>query len=208
MDPKKLSATQQTWTVDETAKTQVFNAPEKTGKSLDSHQGKYVRPVQFAGTCGLVSCVNVMRLAGMTDITEEEVVEIAVDFSLCTAGLKPEDNGGTNIFHRQSILKAFGIESDFIKTSILAIAQCVAEGRGVIISVDAGMLWNDPQYLNGLHAITVTSVKTDLEGHILGFYICDSGRGMDEDSSRYIDVEHMARSISHQPMNVTADIIR
>lgn len=208
MPETKLTATQQTWTVDESTKTQVYNTPEETGKALDSHQGKFTLPVQFAGTCGLVSCVNVLRLAGITDVTEEEVVQLAIKFNLCTAALNPEENGGTNILHRQCILKVFGIESDFVKASIQTIAQCVAEGRGVIISVDAGILWEDPRYLNGLHAITVTSVKTDLDGCILGFYICDSGRGLDSDCARYIDVAHMARAISHQPMNVTTDIIR
>lgn len=208
MSEKKLTVTQQTWAVDEKAKTKVFNTPLETGKSLDSHQGKFVLPVEFGGTCGLVSCVNVLRLAGREHTTEEEIVQFAIECNLCAASLDPDDNGGTNVLHRLAILRAFGLDSELVNPSIAALAQCVVEGRGVIITVDAGRLWRSSQYMGCLHAITVTSVKTDLEGHILGFYICDSGRGKDEDASRFIDVMHMHRCMVDAPMNVTRDIIR
>ena len=208
MSVRKLTKTQQTWVVDTEANARVYNTPIETGKALDSHQGKTVLPLQFLGTCGLVSCVNILRLAGLTEITEADIVDFAVKYGLCDVSLDPGSNGGTNFLHRQCILRCFGVESELAPASIPAIAHYVASGRGVIVSVDAGELWEDPQYLNGLHAIIVTSVKTDLDGTILGFYICDSGRGEDADSSRYIDVNHMARALSQLPINVTSDIIR
>lgn len=200
--------TQQTWKVDADTQTQVYNTPEETGMALDSHQGKASFSLPFLGTCGLVSCVNILRLAGLTEITEEEIVEFAVQYKMCEASLEPSSNGGTNFLHRQCILRCYGVDSELAPASIPNIARFVADGRGVIVSVDAGELWEDPQYLNGLHAITVTSVKTDLDGTILGFYICDSGRGQDADSSRFIDVDHMSRALSQIPINVTSAIIR
>lgn len=208
MEPRKLELTQQTWKVNEQTGTRVYNTPEETGKLLDSHQGKLTIPVQFGGTCGLVSCTNVMRLAGMTDITEEEVVATAIQVKQCSAALDPEQNGGTTLLNRMCILKIFGFDSDFYEPTIENIAGLVAEGRGVIVTVDAGRLWRDTRYLGGGHAITVTSIKTDLEGNVLGFYICDSGRGMDTDSARFISKSHMENSLLGEYINVTRDIIR
>lgn len=208
MSETKLTQTQQTWKVDEQAKTRVYNTPVETGKGLDSHQGKLVLPVQFGGTCGLVSCVNVLRLAGITDITEEEIVSIAIQTKQCTAALDPAKNGGTTLLNRMCILKIFGFDSDFYEPTIQNIARFVTEGRGVIVGVDAGILWQDVNYLGGGHAITVTSVKTDLEGNILGFYICDSGRGEDADSARFITLAHMRSALLDEYINVTRDIIR
>ena len=208
MPVRKLPMTQQTWQVDAASKTQIYNTPDKTGKLLDSHQGKVSFTLPFLGTCGLVSCANILRLAGLTDITEADIVDFAVQYKMCEASLEPTSNGGTNFLQRQCILRCFGVESELARPSISAIAQFVADGRGVIISVDAGELWDDPEYLTLLHAVTVTSVKTDLDGAILGFYICDSGRDLDEDTSRYIDLEHMERALSDLPVNVTSDIIR
>lgn len=211
MPVRMLAKTQQEWVTETDDQAQIlsrtYNTPVETGKTLDSEQGKTVLPVEFLGTCGLVSCVNILRLAGRTETTEEEVVSFALQFSLCHASLEPESNGGTNFVQRQSILQCFGLESDLVPPSIEAIAKYVSEGRGVIISVDAGMLWQNPRFLNGLHAIVVTSVKLDAEGRLMGFYICDSGSGND-DSARYCDAEFLANALSRQYMNVTRAIIR
>jgi hypothetical protein len=211
MPVRMLEHTRQEWVTETDAQTQVlsrtYNTPLETGKSLDAQQGKFAFPLQFLGTCGLVSCVNILRLAGREETTEEEIVSFALQFNLCSASLDPDSNGGTNFIQRQSILKCFGLDSELLYPSIAEIAQCVSEGRGVIISVDAGILWQDPRFLNGLHAIVVTSVKIDPEGKILGFYICDSGSSKD-DSARYCDAELLAAALSGMPMNVTSAIIR
>lgn len=211
MPVRNLTHTRQEW-VTETdpqtqAQTRIYNTPVATGQTLDFQQGKTVLPVEFRGTCGLVSCVNILRLAGRTETTEEEVVSFALHYRLCAASLDPDSNGGTNFVQRRSILQCFGLESELKMPSIEGIAQYVSEGRGVIVSVDAGMLWQNPRFLNGLHAIVVTSVKTDPEGKPLGFYICDSGSGND-DSARYCDAEFLGAALSGQPMNVTTAIIR
>ena len=76
----ELSATNQTW-VTGTDGSMVFNTPVETGGKLDSNQGKVNG---FLGTCGLVSCVNILRLAGYP-ATESEVVSYA---STTSAGIE------------------------------------------------------------------------------------------------------------------------
>ena len=132
-----LSSTNQTWAIGSDG-SMVFNTPVETGGKLDSNQGKVNG---FLGTCGLVSCVNVLRLAGYP-ATESEVVGYASTTSagfgrgkLCTTNSFPEDNGGTSAKTRQQILQHFGINSELREASVDNIADAVSDGRGVIISV-------------------------------------------------------------------------
>ena len=203
----ELSATNQTW-VTGTDGSMVFNTPVETGGKLDSNQGKVNG---FLGTCGLVSCVNILRLAGYP-ATESEVVSYASTTSagigrgkLCTTGSFPEDNGGTSAKTRQQILQHFGVKSELREASINNIAEAVSNGRGVIISVFAGMLYNGRSNYRDLHAITVTSVKKDRYGNVLGFYVCDSGTG-GADSSKFYTSFQVENALSGRPMNVTSII--
>lgn len=203
----ELNATNQTWTTGSDG-SMVFNTPVETGGKLDSCQGKVNG---FLGTCGLVSCVNVLRLAGYP-ATESEVVSYASTTSagfgrdkLCTTNSFPEDNGGTSAKARQQILQHFGIKSELREASVDSIANAVADGRGVIISVYAGMLYNGWSNRRDFHAITVTSVKKDRYGNVLGFYVCDSGTG-GVDNSKFYTTLQVENALSGRPMNVTSII--
>ena len=203
----ELKSTNQTWTAG-TDGSMVFNTPVETGGKLDSCQGKVNG---FLGTCGLVSCVNVLRLAGYS-ATESEVVGYASTTStgfgrgmLCTTNSFPEENGGTSAKTRQQILQHFGIKSELREASVNNIADAVSDGRGVIISVYAGMLYNGWSDHTDLHAITVTSVKKDHNGNVLGFYVCDSGTG-GVDNSKYYSTFQVENALSGRPINVTSVI--
>ena len=200
--PRNLPVTQQQWQTDADG-SMTYNMPAQTGGLLDADQGKVDG---YLGTCGLCSCVNVIRLSG-AGIEEASMVDFASKNGLCMSGGKnPELRGGTSPQSRQQILKSYGIDSFCCRQSVSGIARYVSEGRGVIISVDAGALWYD-QPDNGMHAVTVTSVRKDREGRIKGFFICDSGTG-GKDGSRYISAEKMKNSLSFNQMNVTSNIIR
>ena len=203
----ELTATSQTWATGSDG-SMVFNTPVETGGKLDSNQGKVNG---FLGTCGLVSCVNILRLAGYP-ATESEVVSYASTTSagfgrgkLCTTNSFPEDNGGTSAKTRQQILQHFGVKSELQEASVDNIADAVSDGRGVIISVYAGMLYKGWSNHRDLHAITVTSVKKDRFGNVLGFYVCDSGTG-GVDSSKFYTVFQVENALSGRPMNVTSII--
>lgn len=203
----ELNATNQIWTTSADG-SMIFNTPVETGGKLDSCQGKVNG---FLGTCGLVSCVNILRLAGYP-ATESEVVDYAsatpAGFEqgmLCTTNSYPEANGGTSAEGRQRILQHFGIKSELQEATVDNIAAAVSDGRGVIISVYAGMLYNGQSNHKDLHAITVTSVKKDRYGNVLGFYVCDSGTG-GTDNSKFYATFQIENALSGRPMNVTSII--
>lgn len=201
-----LLQTKETWNRDSDG-MDVYNTPMETGKKLDNKQGK----VQgFLGTCGIVSCVNVLRLAGLVDVSEEQVLAVARKKGLCTKLFASKySKGGTTAKQRMEILNAFGLESELRECTVDKIADNISEGRGVIVSVYAARLWwPTPTDPNATHAITVTSVKKNKYDDVVGFYVCDSGRHMETDSSQYYSVDDMEFALTGRKMNVTKNIIR
>ena len=202
---RKLAQTQQKWYPCNNGTSRIYNTPIQTGATLDAQQGKNPNHL---GTCGIVSCVNVLRLAGRVGTAESEVLSYAISHNLCiTNNTQPAASGGTYPDSRRQILEQFGLESELLPVSIDAIAACVSAGKGVIISVDAGKLWQNPVYVNCPHAVTVTSVRKDSAGNVEGFYICDSGRGTN-DFAHFYTAEHLKKSLLPRNMNVTTSIIR
>ena len=200
----------------------VYDSPNEMNQYLYGQQGS-ADPL-FQGTCGLCSCANILRLAGV-NATEAEMISYASNTkssnslfgNLCQTGYSdPRMNGGTSPKDRQEILSHFGIDSGIFQLthnddgsisddSITQIADRVSEGRGVILSVHADILWHDaPVGVDDYHAITVTSVKKDQNGNALGFYVCDSAMG----GTSYYPAAKIQRALTGAPMNVTYSIIR
>lgn len=202
---RKLTQTQQKWHACNNGTSQVYNTPIQTGATLDAQQGK---DPNYRGTCGIVSCVNILRLAGRVETTESEVLSHAISHSLCDINnANPTTSGGTDPNSRKRILEQFGLESELLPASIDSIAACVSAGKGVIISVFAAKLWQKPFYANSLHAVTVTSVRKDSAGNVEGFFLCDSGRGTN-DYAHFYTAAHLKKSLAPRCMNVTTSIIR
>lgn len=203
--PASLITTGQKWQFLDDG-SHVFDSPVETGTKLDSHQGKMS---QFQGTCGLVSCENILRLAGV-DITEEEIVKFASrrhgaeKKRLCTVGLNALNNGGTTEVDRRKILAHYGLKTFCIKPSVEEIARCVEEGRGVIISVFAGILYYGYSVIHDAHAVTVTATKRSMDGKLEGFYICDSN----DKPSTFYHTAVIEKALTGQNMNVTESVIR
>ena len=156
------------------------------------------------GTCGLCSCVNVLRLAGC-HISEYQLVDYATKNGLCVKGKSdPRDNGGTSYYGRERLLMAFGMESECHPADVHTLSHYVSQGRGAIISVYAGKLYNGYSDGSDSHAITVTSVKTDSDGKTIGFYVCDSNGY----PAKYYTAEQINNALTGRPMNITKAIIR
>lgn len=198
-----LQSTNQEWHNDGEYST--FNTPEETGKTLDSNQGKYDN---FYGTCGIVSCVNVLRLAGVI-ITEKIAVMFAKShigkngLPLCVTGGAPSDNGGTSPESRKAILEAFGVKSSLVPATIDNIFENVSAGKGVIVSVYAERLYGKVVKDDNLHAITITSVKYK-NGVPYSVIVCDSNGY----PSKEYSVEHFQRALTGRALNVTDKVIR
>lgn len=207
--------TQQTW--QRGAGSNTYDSPLETGRTLNSHQGVPVSQGGegvdgFRGTCGLVSCQNVLRMAGL-DVSESDVVNYARSTHagflgtrrLCTINSSDADNGGTYASDRQAVLRHFGVDSTIEDGSIDNIARYVAEGRGVIASVEANCFWGRSSNRQEGHAITVTSVERDeYSGSPIGFYVCDSGAGQ---NCRYVTTSELQEAL-YGNINVTSQIIR
>lgn len=189
----------------------MYNSPMETGKRLYVTQGAAYRNI--TGTCGLCSCANVLRLAGV-NIGEKEMVDYAVSEGLCT--FQPENyegSGATSPKERRAVLAHFGIQSiiepvemdkDHANNETMErIGDYVSEGRGVIVSVDAGVFYNKAQYLGEGHAVTVTSVEKNKKGGVIGYYICDSNYG-----TKFYKKKRLQKALRPSGINVTASIIR
>ena len=136
----------------------------------------------YLGTCGLCSCENILRSFGL-DVTETDMVVFAAQRGLCnTDDPDPRNCGGATPFALADILTRHGIAADtLLNGSLEDLAGNIEQGRGVIIGVNAGVLWNDANSDSGgpaNHAITVTGVARDpMSGEIQGYFINDSGTG-------------------------------
>ena len=199
---------------------EVYDSPLEVDQYLYSKQGSAYD--NFKGTCGLCSCANVLRLAGVY-YGEKEMIDYAADtqgglFSprLCTVNpFSASASGGTTPKQRQQILDHFGVSSSVwnIKTdadgktsieTINDIGKWVSEGRGVIVDVDAGLFYNSPPNYGKGHAVTITSVEKNKYGDVTAFYILDSNQGTIKCNSW--EVQEMLRTFVG--INVTSQIIR
>lgn len=167
----------------------ICGKPERY-RELNHLQGD--NPFGFQGTCGLVSCEDVLKQFGV-QTSEAEVVRHAIEHGLCsTDGGDVTQMGGTTMRDQAQILTDFGVPaSEASGRSLDDLALTIESGRGVIIEVNAGVLWDNPAHYDfgdANHAITVTGVARDPEtGTVLGAFVNDSGRGLPEDSGRFID---------------------
>lgn len=224
--PRSLSSTKQRWRR-EIDGSLVYNTPHETAGRLDCRQGKVKN---YLGTCGLVSCVNILRLAGVS-ASEAEIVAYAASTvdeasnaflsslskrTLCVSNSFPAYNGQTGAKARQKILEHFGIPSYTAKQTISTIAEAVESGHGVIVSVYADTLYEGIRTNNGLHAVTITSVKKSATGRIIGFYVADSNAEYQREKaeerggvgSEFYSVQELESALSERECNITSTIIR
>lgn len=216
--PRDLPQTQYGFTKDSNGNL-TYDSPMEMGKYLYAQQGSAYS--NFQGTCGLCSCANILRLAGV-NYSEKDMIDYAASTTsgngwfqkLCTVNpFSPESSGGTNPKNRQMILEHFGISSGVFPVEMEGgvasdaalenIAQYVADGRGVILSVHAGVLYNGRAVRDDFHAVVVTSVTRNKYGDVSGFYICDSNIG-----TTYYSAYQIKEALTGADMNVTYSHIR
>ena len=156
---------------------------------LDYFQGDGIEG--YLGTCALTSIANLLVQSGM-DITEREVVYQAIsnDWAVTDPEASAYEKGGSNHIQQQAILDSYGIESEAVLGyQETAIANLVRSGRGIMLAVDAGVLWGQEEYGLVNHVITLTGVAYGSNNELKGFYIADSGRREVSDMARFVDVE-------------------
>jgi hypothetical protein len=158
-------------------------------------------PYGFLGTCGLVSCQDVLAQFGI-EVSEKDVIDLAVATGACSVSDDPTRSGGTTEYNWVEILDHYGVPAHMENgRSLDDLAEHVESRCGVIVGLNAEAIWGDwLGYLfsggNANHAVTVTGVARNPEtGAIVGFYINDSndvdGDGS-ADSARFIDADTMS----------------
>ena len=188
----------------------MYNKPIDTAQTLIRNQGQNSK--NMSGTCGLCQCVNTLRLAGVSNVTEDDVINVALSCSKNTReGLDiynpdPDERGGTTVAGRREILSRYNLQTDIYQIpsnrnkAVSYLAQRVSSGHGVIISVDAGVLWNDSRYLGGGHAVSLISVSASGDR----FIYSDTGTGQIE----VISANRLGQALTGRPANITKSIIR
>lgn len=178
---------------------EVYGGPYELGEVLDDVQGDNVYDAH--GDCGLVSITNLLRIAG-SDVTEDDVVGYAIRSSLCnySAFDPPGERGGTTTWEQRAILESLGFDTEcFVPGeaggSLEAMAGHVEAGKGVLIGVNAGYLWENADYIGDgrvNHTVLVTGTVRDPEtGELRGFTVCDSGSSKSPSFANFVSVETM-----------------
>ncbi|WP_433691742.1 calcium-binding protein [Herbaspirillum seropedicae] len=189
----------------------VYGYPHYSESAMDYSQGDAV--AGYEGTCGETSVVNLCVMAGQT-VTEAQAVKRAIANGWCVTTGKGQ-LGGSNMYDQTALLGSYGIRA---KASYgydeKALVKALKEGRGALVSVNAGKLWDNPdavQLGNGNHVITVTGVVCDPgTGEAQGFFIADSGRGRPEDACRYLSKDELRKvaDVTDGYMVATVDPIK
>ncbi len=133
---------------------------------------------QNHNNCGVQSSQQLVRQATKVNVSETRMLNRAVAQGWASAATSPANPaGGTGPDGRQKILADRGVSSHLEQQTMQNIVQNVSEGKGVITSHDAGILWGDNDYNGSGHAVVVTGVKYDAAGKLESVIINDTGQG-------------------------------
>jgi hypothetical protein len=85
------------------------------------------------------------------------------------------DSGGTYPKQRQRILAKHSVSSGIKNTTSDDLAKAIRDNKGIMVDVDPGVLWDDPQALGGGHIIVVYDGDFDENGKLTHVYVNDTG---------------------------------
>jgi hypothetical protein len=66
----------------------------------------------------------------------------------------------------------------------------VKSGKMIMVTADAGRLWNDIKFAGAGHAVVITGAELDPTGKVLGYYINDTGR-QPPDGGRFVKANQL-----------------
>lgn len=185
----------------------VYDDPIGTNSQLIQQQGR--SNYAMDGTCGLCQCANLLTMAGVS-MTENGIISRAMLASnemvyiMDLFSADRGDRGATSANIRQEFLEQQGLPITNIPIStngprtMRRLANAVATGHGVILSVEVSRFWGGSQ--RGGHAISLLSVTRDGSTFIYN----DTGRG----EMGTISARDLYESLTGAPANVTTNIIR
>lgn len=204
-----MSLEPELWETPESEQVLVLGNPFEVAGGLDDCQGDNLYGAE--GNCGLVSVMNLLRLNGQ-EIDENEIVGRALETNppLCVyyETDDPGAKGGTTVVQRAELLQLYGISSHYYSNqmpggSLEQIASYVENGQGVNLSVNAGYLWDNVNFIDdgsSNHSIIVTGTAREPEsGELQGLFVCDSGLTDQESGAMYVSVEKLEDAYVRAP---------
>ncbi|ETR66854.1 MAG: hypothetical protein OMM_05453 [Candidatus Magnetoglobus multicellularis str. Araruama] len=129
--------------------------------------------------CGVESSRQIINRANNSNISENNLLNQAMNNGWASRARNIADSGGTNVGTRTSILRANGVQSTTQAASMQNLGIAMSQGKGVICSVMAGTLWAPSAVPpgTGRHAILVTGIKYNDAGEPTHVIINDTGTG-------------------------------
>ena len=200
------------------------------GRDKDRNKNKKSpskKPTQQSyNNCGVESSRQVINSATDANISEDALLDSAmksgdagVQTTIPTTGgagqtaqalngagysddaIKRFLSGGTHPEGRKNILKDHGVSSSLEPQTMDGIGDAVSDGRGVIVSLDAGKFYGDPNLVGQGHAVVVTGVVKDANGNITEVIVNDTGTG---DCGKHYPADDFEKALrKDREMNVT-----
>ncbi len=130
---------------------------------------------QSRGNCGVESIRQIINLARATPITEDALLQEAFAHSEATSDPDPKHDGGSTAEQNVRTLARHGIPARAQEMDFPQIVHAVAEGRGVITTHEASILWGTNQ--RGSHAVLVAGMDFSDDGRMVAVLVNDTGAG-------------------------------
>jgi hypothetical protein len=181
-------------------------------KQRRQNGGKKVYPgAQKYGNCGIQSSNQLIAAKTGSLVDEKKLLEKSIkdrDAEPEKPGEGDFGRGGTGPVGRQNILlKSGDIKSRIDPTTPKNLADAIKANKGIVVNVDAGVLWDKSDDIGQGHAIVVYDGDFDDDGNLTHVYINDTGSN--QQGRRMTINEFMAAADLRNPssMNVTEDPI-
>lgn len=153
------------------------DACKSAATGRESHSTK-----QTYNNCGVESARQIINQATGGSIREDALLDDAFEHGDAEKERSRHDSGGTGPEDRRNILSRHNVESELVAATPEALAQAVAERKGVITSHEVKYLWPDLTQEGG-HAVTVIGIDFDAEGRPSRVVYNDTGRGQCQHSA-------------------------
>lgn len=183
----------------------VFGTENNIEKNFTGRQGNNNFGMQ--NDCGVACVAQILILSGKK-VSENDVVRVAVSEGLCNiTDTTMGTNGATSSIHRATLLSKFDIKSKVELATTKDIAKYIEHGHGIIVSVDAGLLWNRTSDVGMGHAIVLYgTIHRASDGALLGFVVCDTGSG---NMKQYVTCAAFEKMYHYdRGINLTVEAIR
>lgn len=183
----------------------VFGTEGNVDKSFTGHQGN--NRFGMRNDCGIACVTQILILSGK-NVSENDVIRVAIRYGLCSiTEINMESNGGTSSYHRAALLEKFDVKARIELATPERIASYVERGHGIIVSVDAGLFWNNEPDIGVGHAIVLYgTIHQASDGALLGFVVCDTGSG---NMKRFLSCSDFKRMYYYnRGINITVEAIR